>query len=131
MRLVSTYNTEVNDPRNARVVAADDVVYWAHYFGVDNASEATTLFVTSFGSGLRAIDIRDPAHLHEFAYLNPPAHPNNVFCLLMCAKTYEVSTSDVKYDGATGNIWFVGANGGFHVAHVTDSAGANGLVLHP
>jgi hypothetical protein len=131
MHLVSTYNTEVNDPRNAQVVAADNVLYWTHYFGIDNASEATSLFVTSFGSGLRAIDIRDPAHLREFAYLNPPAHPKNVFCLLMCTKTYELSMSDVKYDRATGNIWFVGANGGFYVAHVTDSASANGLAPQP
>jgi len=131
MRLVSTYNIEANDQQNAQIVTADNATYWAHYFGVDSTSEATSLFVTWFGSGLRAIDIRDPTHLLEFAYLNPPAHPKSVFCLMMCATTYEVSTSDVKYDRATGNIWFVGANGGFYVAHLTESAGANGLARQP
>jgi hypothetical protein len=129
MRIVSTYTTEASDPANASKVAPDNVIYMGHYTGVDDVSNATTLFVTWYGSGLRALDIRDPTHIEEFAYLNPPAHPNNVFCGFGCATTHEVLMSDVMYDATTGNIWFAGVNGGFYIAHVTESAGPNGLHL--
>jgi hypothetical protein len=127
MKVVSTYTTEATDLRNSEKVAADEAFYPAHYFGVDNVSDATTLFVTWYASGLRALDIRDPGHLREFAYFNPPAHPNDVICTYSCTSAYELSTSDVIYDPKTGNIWFAGSNGGFYVVHVTSSAGSNGL----
>ncbi|NUO87962.1 MAG: hypothetical protein HOQ37_17880 [Cupriavidus sp.] len=127
MTVAATYMTEASDPKNATAVAADNVTYWGHYTGVDDVSNATTLFVTWYGSGLRALDIRDPLHIREFAYYNPPAHPNNVFCGLMCATKNEYLMSDVHYDPGSGNIWFAGVNGGFYVAHITASAGSNGL----
>lgn len=127
MTVAATYTTEASDPKNAAAVANDNVTYWGHYTGVDNVSNATTMFVTWYGSGLRLLDIRDPLHIREFAYYNPPAHPNNVFCGLMCASKSEYLMSDVHYDAGTGNIWFAGVNGGFYVAHITASAGLNGL----
>lgn len=130
MTVAATYTTEASDPKNAAAVANDNVLYWGHYTGVDNVSNATTLFVTWYGSGLRLLDIRDPLHIKEFAYYNPPAHPNNVFCGFMCATKNEFLMSDVHYDTRSGNIWFAGVNGGFYVAHVTASAGPNGLSVH-
>jgi len=127
MKVVSTYTTEASDPRNSSTVAKDNMVYWGHYTGVDDVQNATTMFVTWYGSGLRLLDIRDPLHIKEFAYYNPPAHPNNVFCGLMCATKSEYVMSDVRYDASTGNIWFAGVNGGFYVVHTTASAGPNGL----
>ncbi|KVC34220.1 LVIVD repeat-containing protein [Burkholderia pseudomultivorans] len=129
MTVAATYTTEASDPKNAAAVANDNVTYWGHYTGVDSVANATTLFVTWYGSGLRLLDIRDPLHIKEFAYYNPPAHPNNVFCGFMCATKNEVLMSDVHYDRGSGNIWFAGVNGGFYVAHITASAGLNGLTV--
>jgi hypothetical protein len=127
LKVVATYGTASSDPANSAMVAADKVNYQAHYTGVDNVADAKTLFVTWYGSGLRALDIRNPLRITEFAYLNPPAHPNNVFCGFGCSKLWETLMSEVRYDPATGNIWFAGVNGGLYVARVTDSAAANGL----
>ncbi len=141
LKIVATFGLQSSDPANAKAMAADGVLYQAHYTGVDNVDNATTLFVTWYGSGLRALDIRDPLHIKEFAYLNPPAHPNVVFCGVACESAavkgnfgpsgnqtkYEMVMSDVKYDSPTGNIWFAGVDGGLYVAHLTSTAGPNGL----
>ena len=131
LTVAATYTTEASDPKNAAAVAKDNVMYWGHYTGVDSVSNTTTLFVTWYGSGLRLLDVRDPLRIKEFAYYNPPAHPNHVFCGLMCASKNEYLMSDVRYDADTGNIWFAGVNGGFYVTHLTASAGHNGLPSAP
>jgi len=127
LSIAATYNIEASSLSNAQTVAADQARYQAHYTGLDSVTNATTMFVTWYSSGLRVLDIRDPLKIKEVAYLNPPAHPNNVFCGFACATNFENLMSEVRYDAATGNVWFAGVNGGFYVAHLTTSAEPSGL----
>jgi hypothetical protein len=130
-KIASTLSLAVNDPANAARVAPDNASYTSHYNGVDDPHNATTVFYTWYNSGLRALDIRDPAHPHEFAYYNPPADPattsRSILILGGHTATYDSSTSEVRYRPESGAIWFVSASNGFQVLRTTAAAGSNGL----
>jgi len=76
--IVSKTQLEMNDPKNCDKVLPDlaglnSFTYGTHYCSVDNRRNATTLACGFFNSGIRVFDIRDPAHLKEVAYYNPPS----------------------------------------------------------
>jgi hypothetical protein len=130
-RIVSTLSLAVNDPANAASVVGDNATYTSHYSGIDNPNNTTTVFYTWYNSGLRAFDVRDPAHPREFAYYNPPARPlttnRSIVVLGGPTLTSDSTTSEVRYRRGTGEIWFVSASNGFQVVRLTHAAGPNGL----
>ena len=77
-KVVAKLLLEVNDPTNCSLVdpeigGVNGFLYDAHMCTVDNRDDATTLACAYFESGIRVYDIRDPSHVKEIAYFNPPA----------------------------------------------------------
>jgi hypothetical protein len=100
-------------------------MYWSHMFGTDSADDMTNtgepvdphiLFMTGFGSGLRAIDISEPAHPRELGYYNPPVPATS-------SATVDVSVTWVRYRPETGHIWFGSKLNGLNIVEFTDSVG--------
>ena len=66
----------MQDAANCPLVVADATNYSAHYIGFDDRDNATTLFTTNYGAGLRVFDIHNPAQPKEIAYYHPVPNPN-------------------------------------------------------
>jgi hypothetical protein len=87
-KLVSKLILGVNDPKNCAAVEPETMagaaqwsmfLYDTHMCSVDDRANATALVCGYFQSGIRVYDIRDPMHVKEIAYYNPPAgNPNHV-----------------------------------------------------
>ena len=134
--VVSRMQTEVMLPENcARVLAdkaflttdglaAGDVfpligsqvfLYDSHYCSVDRQAEPTIAACSSFGSGVRVYDIRDPRKPVEIAYWNPGTVSTGAGALLANATVARpVVRSDLK------QIWVPDAYKGFHVLQFRD-----------
>jgi len=75
--LVARVTQEINTAKACKLVLPDITglslfTYGTHYCSVDNKQNATTLACGQFNSGIRVYDIRDPLHVREIAYYNPP-----------------------------------------------------------
>ncbi len=138
-RVVSTLKTEVMDPKNCAAVLADgafiqspdkflkagDVfpligsrvfLYDSHYCSTDRLHDPTIVACSSFASGVRVYDIRDPGKPAEIAYWNSGFVKDPVGSALYgnLAVARPVIRSDL------GQIWFPDAFKGFHALQFRD-----------
>jgi hypothetical protein len=91
-------------------------LYDSHYCSVDRAIDPTITACSSFGSGVRVYDIRDPAKPKEIAYYNAGTvtTPDGSATVANAAVARPVIRSDL------GQIWFPDAYKGFHVIQVRE-----------
>ena len=131
-KVVSKLKTEVMDPENCAAVSADGVygglagvdkgdvfpiigsrvfLYDSHYCSTDRLHDPTIVACSSFGSGVRVYDIRDPAKPTEIAYWNPGfvSTPGSTAAFGNLAVARPVVRSDL------GQIWFPDTFKGMHV----------------
>lgn len=125
---VSDIRLEVDDPANCLQTVVDNANYSAHYVGIDNVNEATTLFTTNYSAGMRVVDIHDPAHPKEIAYWHPVPNPNTPAVLLASefgasGSNWDAVPSYVRYRPETGQIWVTSYNAGFQILEFTKTAG--------
>ncbi len=133
-KVVSVLQTEVMKPENCATVLADSLyaqsadnltrgadvfpvvgsrvfLYDSHYCSTDRLHEPTIVACSSFGSGVRVYDIRDPAKPSEIAYWNAGFQKDpaggGLYGNLFIARP--VIRSDL------GQIWVPDAYKGFHV----------------
>lgn len=119
---------EVNKPENCLATELDIANYSAHYVGVDDVNNATTLFTTHYTAGLRAWDIRDPRNPREIAYWHPAPNPNTPAVPLSegfgsSGDRWDAVPTYVRFRPETGHIWIAGYSAGFQILEFTDSAG--------
>ena len=104
-----------------------------HYCNVDDPDNAKVLACSCFASGLRIIDIHDPANPKEMAYYKPPAQGTKVLPASQYApgnaasgpggapynRPYDYTTAKVSFPkdrGQTsGDIWITSHDNGFQV----------------
>lgn len=77
LALRNTLKLQINEPRHteawARSAAANGVFgYDAHYCSLDRPDDPQALACGWQQSGIRVFDVRDPEHVREIAYYNPP-----------------------------------------------------------
>jgi len=117
---VSTFSLQVQDAANCTQSLGDNAMYSSHYLGVDNPNDAKLAFFTWYSSGLRIVDISNPAAPREVGYFNPGASPNTLFYDTQLNhffnRNVDYSLSYVRY--YRGNIWFNSVYGGFWVVHL-------------
>jgi len=116
---VSTFSLQVQDPANCAQTVGDNAMYSSHYLGVDNPNDAKLAFFTWYSSGLRIVDISNPAAPHEVGYFNPGASPHTLFSDPFLThffnRNVDYALSYVRY--YRGNIWFNSVYGGFWTVH--------------
>ncbi len=114
---VSTFSLQVQDPANCPQSLGDNAMYSSHYLGVDDPNNAKLAFFTWYSSGLRVVDISNPAAPREVGYYIPGATPNTLFfdpfLNHFFNRNVDYSISYVRY--YQGNIWFTSVYGGFWV----------------
>ena len=86
-------------------------LYDSHYCSTDRLHDPTIVACSSFGSGVRVYDIRDPRAPREIAYYNPGSvkSPDGTAFIANAAVARPVIRSDL------GQIWFPDIAKGFHV----------------
>ncbi|MGY2086775.1 LVIVD repeat-containing protein [Nocardia gipuzkoensis] len=77
-RVVNTIKLEINLPPHRDSAMASSMggslfAYDAHYCSADRPVNPTALACGWISSGIRVFDVRDPFHVREIAYYNPPA----------------------------------------------------------
>jgi hypothetical protein len=116
---VSTFRLQVSEQRNCGQTLSDHAMYSAHYLGVDDPNNAKLAFFTWYSSGLRVVDISNPAAPREVGYFIPGATPNTIFSDTHLDRFFnrnvDYSYSYVRF--YQGNIWFTSIYGGFWVVH--------------
>jgi hypothetical protein len=91
--------------------------YGAHYAGIDDPDEATTLATTWYSAGLHLWDVSDPYNPKWVGEFQPPAIDYTGEGRAVPDRTY----SFVRFH--KGNIWFTSAGGGFWVIKQTNKRG--------
>ncbi len=98
--------------------------YWSHMLGFDNEDDTAgghepdhvrLAFITSFGSGLRVINVTDPRRPREVAYFNPAVPA-------WSPQTHDQALTWVRYRPETGHIWFGSALNGLNIIELTKQA---------
>jgi hypothetical protein len=91
-------------------------LYDSHYCSTDRLHDPTIVACSSFGSGVRVYDIRDPRAPHEIAYYNPGVvqTPDGSSFVANATIARPVIRSDL------GQIWFPDISKGFHVVQFRD-----------
>jgi hypothetical protein len=136
-KMVSKLQTEVMLPKNCEKVLGDSAfvtgqglvagdvfpligsrvfLYDSHYCSTDRLHDPTIVACSSFGSGVRVYDIRDPYKPHEIAYYNPGTvkSPDGTAFIANATVARPVIRSDL------GQIWFPDIAKGFHVVQFRD-----------
>jgi hypothetical protein len=134
---VSRLQTEVMLPKNCAKVLGDSAfvttqglragdvfpligsrvfLYDSHYCSTDRLHDPTILACSSFGSGVRVYDIRDPRKPHEIAYYNPGSVKSPDGSAFIANAT--VARPVIRTDLA--QIWFPDIAKGFHVVQFRD-----------
>lgn len=134
---VAKLQTEVMLPRNCDKILSDSAfvtttglvagdvfpligsrvfLYDSHYCSTDRLHDPTIVACSSFGSGVRVYDIRDPRNPHEIAYYNPGTvkSPDGSAFTANATVARPVIRSDL------GQIWFPDIAKGFHVVQFRD-----------
>lgn len=126
---VSDITLEVEKSENCPQTLTDLVGYSSHYSGVDNPNNATTLFESAYGAGLRVWDIRDPKSPKEIAYWHPAPIANTQLISPGSlvgtgnGSLWDVVPNYVRYRPGSGQIWIIGYSSGFQILQFTESAG--------
>ncbi|MBH0779844.1 hypothetical protein IT779_26580 [Nocardia sp. NEAU-351] len=105
-RVVNSIKLEINLPENLDTALASSMggsifSYDPHYCSADRPADPTALACGWFGSGIRVFDVRDPFHVKEIAYYNPPARKNDADAIVNSAhKTMSVIGAPILGTGA-------------------------------
>jgi hypothetical protein len=126
--LASNIVLDVNKLANCATTELDVANYSAHYVGIDNPNEATTLFTTNYSAGLRVLDIHDPRNPREIAYWHPVPNPGTPAVPLAegfgsSGDRWDAVPTYVRYRPETGHIWIASYSAGFQILQFTQSAG--------
>ncbi|MGH8540959.1 MAG: LVIVD repeat-containing protein [Stenotrophobium sp.] len=126
--VVSNIQLEVDQLANCLTTIPDNANYSAHYVGIDNVNEATTLFTSNYSAGLRVWDIHDPTHPKEIAYWHPVPNPNTPTVPFSAefgssGSNWDAVPTYVRYRPETGQIWIASYSAGFQILQFTQSAG--------
>jgi len=98
------------------LIATRAFLYDSHYCSTDRTHDPTIVACTSFASGVRVYDIRDPRSPVEIAYWNPGfvATPDGSAFMGNLSVARPIVRSDL------GQIWFPDIAKGFHVLQFRD-----------
>lgn len=126
---VSDITLDVEKQEHCGKMLLDLVNYSSHYVGFDNRQNATTLFESAYGAGLRVWDIHDPTNPREIAYWHPAPIGNTA----LISPGEQLGTANgslwdsvgtyVRYIPESGQIWIAGYSSGFQILQFTQSAG--------
>lgn len=107
---VAQFRLGIAEPRNCGAQVASGVNPSVHYQDVDNQTNTTFAMFSSWNSGLRVVDVRDPSHPKEVAYFNPGQFekPGQGGFL-------DVAWAHTRYVPELGQLWLTTATGGFWV----------------
>ncbi|MFT3716150.1 MAG: hypothetical protein QM774_09445 [Gordonia sp. (in: high G+C Gram-positive bacteria)] len=80
-KVINELKLEINLPQNEDAKLASSMggslfAYESHYCAADRPDNPTALACGWISSGIRVFDVRDPMHVKEIAYYNPPAQTN-------------------------------------------------------
>jgi hypothetical protein len=110
---IGQFRLAINEPENCAAEALDGENASVHYHDVDDPGRTTFAMLSMWNAGLRIVDVRDPASPREVAYFNPGAFTTPGDDLLL-----DKAWGHVRYDQATGQIWFATQSGGFWVVEL-------------
>jgi hypothetical protein len=111
---VSQMRLAINDKSNCLREVADSEDASVHYQDVDDPRNTTFVMASMWNAGLRLFDVRDPRHPNEVAYFNP----GSFFRPTDATAPLDKAWGHVRYDAATGQIWFATQSGGFWVVEL-------------
>jgi hypothetical protein len=121
---VGQFRLAIGEPQNCAAQARSRVNPSVHYQDVDNsytnnASKRRTTFMiaSSWNSGVRVVDVRNPAHPREVAYFNP-----GQFEVPGQSVNLDIAWGHSHWDAATGQLWVATATGGFWVLQLENRA---------
>jgi hypothetical protein len=121
---VGQFRLEIGEPRRCAAQLRSRVNPSVHYQDVDNSStnnparrDTTFMMASSWNSGLRVVDVRDPAHPREVAYFNP-----GQFAMPGQSVNLDVAWAHSHWDATRGQIWLATATGGFWVLQLENGA---------
>jgi hypothetical protein len=114
---VGQFRLAIAEPENCGAQVASGVNPSVHYQDVDSYADTTFAMVSSWNSGLRVADVRDPSHPTEVAYFNPGQfeYPGESLAL-------DKAWGHVRYLPETGQIWMATETGGFWVLQLENGA---------
>ncbi len=102
---VSQFRLAINEPQNCLREAAAGMDASVHYNDVDDPNHTTFALLSMWNAGLRIVDWRDPLHPTEVAYFNPGSFGGAL----------DQAWAHIRYQPATGLIWFTTQTGGLWV----------------
>lgn len=121
---VGQFLLAIGQPANCAAEAQSRVNPSVHYQDVDNSytndgskQNTTFMLASSWNSGLRVVDVRNPAKPREVAYFNP-----GEFYTPGQSANLDVAWAHVRWDAGTGQIWLTTATGGFWVLQLENGA---------
>jgi hypothetical protein len=104
------FRLAIAEPRNCAAQIASEVNPSVHYQDVDDQTNTTFAMFSSWNSGLRIADVRDPAHPTEVAYFNP-----GLFQMPGQGSFLDQAWAHIRYLPESGQIWLTTETGGFWV----------------
>ena len=107
---VSQFRLAIGEPSNCAAQVASGVNPSVHYQNVDDEMNTTFAMFSSWNSGLRIADVRDPAHPKEVAYFNP-----GMFETPSQGSLLDQAWAHIRYLPESGQIWLTTETGGFWV----------------
>jgi hypothetical protein len=107
---VSQFRLAIGEPSNCAAQVASGVNPSVHYQNVDDETNTTFAMFSSWNSGLRIADVRDPAHPKEVAYFNP-----GMFETPSQGSLLDQAWAHIRYLPESGQIWLTTETGGFWV----------------
>lgn len=107
---VSQFRLAIAEPSNCAAQTASGVNPSVHYQNVDDETNTTFAMFSSWNSGLRIADVRDPSHPKEVAYFNP-----GMFETPSQGSLLDQAWAHIRYLPDSGQIWLTTETGGFWV----------------
>lgn len=128
--VVAKLKLEVQMPENASAIAGEEkngarFGYEAHYCGVDDPEDTTTIACGFMQSGIRVFDVRQPRQPREIAYYYPPlpAAGTAVYGSQNSVSTNApFCTAQVRLIPERGELWTTCQDNGFLVLRFTNDA---------
>src|SRR5262249_51136476 len=121
---VGQFRLAIGEPSHCAAQLRSRVNPSVHYQDVDNSytndpshRDTTFMMASSWNSGLRVVDVRDPAHPPEVAYFNP-----GQFAARGQSLNLDVAWAHSHWDATRGQIWLATATGGFWVLQLENGA---------
>lgn len=121
---VGEFRMEIQETANCPAAIDDGLLYATHYSDIDVADDAALGLFPMYNSGLRVVDIRNPAKPREVGYFNPPPDLDTQFGSTLGPKpdVIDLSGSNIRYHEGTGHIWFASMTSGLWIVELATGA---------